>query len=114
MRVAYTRTSPIQMRLTLIKLVALLVAPLALSGCASAPVQQMSDARQAIRAAQEAGAAKVAPESLEAAQSLMTHAEKSLKSHLYRAARRDAEAAHSKATEALQAVQSKTSSLVAP
>lgn len=80
-----------------------LVTALAVGGCASAPVQQMSNARQAIKAAQDAGAAQAAPETLSEAQRLLTRAEGSLKNHFFRAARRDAVAAHAKAVEALQA-----------
>jgi len=42
--------------------VLLLVATILLGGCETIPVQQMSDARQAYRAAQEAGADKYVPE----------------------------------------------------
>ena len=83
-----------------------LAAALSASGCASAPVQQMSNARQAIRAAQDAGAAQAAPATLAEAQRLLTQAEGSLKNHFFRAARRNAVAAHAKAVEALQATTS--------
>jgi hypothetical protein len=75
-----------------------------LAACASAPVQEMSDARQAIRAAQNAGAAQGAPSQLEQAQKLLMSAEKSLQKHMYRAAKRDAIAARHEAVEAMQAV----------
>jgi hypothetical protein len=73
-----------------------------LSACASAPVQEMSDARQAIRAAQNAGASQKASEKLESAQALLSAAEKSLQKRLYRAAKRDAVAARNEAVEAMQ------------
>jgi hypothetical protein len=70
--------------------------------CASAPVQEMSDARQAIRAAQDAGAATTAAKPLSEAQTALNHAESQLNKRFFRAARRNAEEAHSKAVEALQ------------
>jgi len=70
-------------------------------GCASAPVQEMSNARQAIRAAQDAGAASKAPATLTDAQGALNRAETQLNKRFYRAARRSAEEAHSKALAAL-------------
>jgi len=60
---------------------------LCLAGCAAAPVQEMSDARQAVRAAQAAGAAERAPQELGAAQDLVGQAEAYLEQHAYRPAR---------------------------
>lgn len=74
---------------------------MALFGCAGAPVQQMSDARQAITAARAAGAAEHAPEPLAQASTLLASAEQALQRHDYRTARRDAEKAHAHALEAL-------------
>ena len=52
-----------------------------LSGCATAPpVQEMSDARQAIAAAKEAGAVDLAADQLSRAESLLSDAEDYLKS----------------------------------
>ena len=49
------------------------------AGCATAPpVQEMSDARQAIAAAREAGADDLAPDDLAQAQALLDGAEESL------------------------------------
>jgi hypothetical protein len=76
-----------------------------LPGCAGAPVQEMSNARQAIKAAREAGAEKVVPETLSEAQTLLERAEVNLQRRAYRDARRDAIAARGKASEALGAVQ---------
>jgi PBP1b-binding outer membrane lipoprotein LpoB len=73
-----------------------------LAGCASAPVQEMSDARQAIRAAQDAGASEKAPKQLSEAQMALNRAESQLNKRFFRAARRNAEEAHTKAVEALQ------------
>ena len=75
------------------------------SGCAGAPVQTMSDARQAIRAAEAAGAAAVVPEQLGAARGELKRAEESLRAGDYRAARREAEAARAEAAAALAATQ---------
>ena len=73
------------------------------AGCASAPVQEMSDARQAIRAAQDAGAAQSAATTLSEAQIALNRAEGYLNKRYFRAARRNAEEAHRKAVEALNA-----------
>jgi hypothetical protein len=73
-----------------------------LSGCASPPVQEMSDARQAIRAAQDAGAAATASTTFTEAQGALTRAETQLHKRYYRAARRSAEEAHTKALSALE------------
>ena len=74
---------------------------LALAGCATAPVQEMSDARQAIAAAEEAGADRLAPEPLAAARQFLADAEQSLKQRSYSVARSRAISAKGKAVEAL-------------
>lgn len=84
------------------RILSVLVVCAALGACASAPVQQMSDARQAVRAAQEAGAASAAPKQLAAAQAALVRAEELLDKRLFRAARRSAQEAHAKAIEALE------------
>lgn len=71
--------------------------------CANAPVQEMSNARQAIKAARAAGAAEAAPHILTEAQVLLEHAEASLQKRDFRDARRSALSARSKAAEALGA-----------
>jgi hypothetical protein len=78
-----------------------LLAAVAASACAGAPVQEMSNARQTIRAAQDAGAAQYAPDPLNEAQNLLSQAETALHRHEYRNARNHAMAAHDKAAEAL-------------
>jgi hypothetical protein len=83
----------------------LAVAALALAACAGAPVQEMSNARQAIRAAREAGAERMAPQKLNEAEALLNRAEDSLERRAYREARRNAIAARDKAAEALGAAQ---------
>jgi hypothetical protein len=82
-----------------------------LIGCAGAPVQEMSNARQAIKAARDAGAERLAPQMLNEAQTLLQQAENSLQKRAYREARRDAIAAHHKAAEALDTVQPRPSQL---
>lgn len=77
----------------------------ALSGCAGIPVQEMSNARQAIRAAQEAGAATAAPGEIEKAQALLGRAEASMQQRLFRQARNEASEARRIATTALEAAQ---------
>jgi len=71
-----------------------------LSGCVGAPVQEMSNARQAVRAAQRAGADQHAPEILLEAQKLLAQASSNLSRGEYRAARDQAEQARAKALEA--------------
>ncbi|MEO0421683.1 MAG: DUF4398 domain-containing protein [Pseudomonadota bacterium] len=85
-----------------ITLVALLGAVAALAaGCASTPpVQELSDARQAIMAAEDAGADRYATARLNAAQMLLSSAEEKLQEQDYRGARTDAVSAHSRAVEA--------------
>lgn len=84
------------------------VAVLVLSAaCVSAPVQEMSDARQAIQAAEEAGAATIAPEALNDAKRLLTSAERKLQREAYASARQDAREARRRAAEALEAARAK-------
>jgi hypothetical protein len=85
--------------------VILAAAALALAACAGAPVQEMSNARQAIRAARDAGAERTAPQKLNEAEALLNRAEDSLERRAYREARRNAIAARDKAAEALGAAQ---------
>ena len=70
------------------------------SGCAGAPVQEMSNARQAVRAAERAGAATVAPEVMGEAKELLKSAESLLRRGDYRSARDQAELARTRAVEA--------------
>jgi hypothetical protein len=100
--------SALRFRLPLQFAVAMLAA-WALAGCASAPVQEMSDARQAIRAAQEAGAERAAATQLSEAQIALNRAEGNLNKRFFRAARRNAEEAHRKAVEALNATRTEKS-----
>ncbi len=72
----------------------------AVSGCAGAPVQEMSNARQAVRAAERAGANATAPEVLAEARELLKNAESLLRRGDYRSARDQAELARTRAVEA--------------
>ena len=92
------------------KLSLLLALTLLLAACASAPVQEMSDARQAIRAAEEAQAAQYAPQQLRAAQISLEKAQDNLEAGAYWSARRLAMDAWYQAIEAReQATQLKKS-----
>ncbi len=70
------------------------------SGCAGWPVQEMSNARQAIVAAQKAGAEQYAPEMLAEAQNLLASAKSNSSKGDYRAARDEADQARDKAIQA--------------
>jgi len=72
-------------------------------GCTGAPVQEMSNARQAIKAARDAGADQAAPQEMSEAQSLLEQAEANLQKGAWRDARRNAIQAKSKAAEAMVA-----------
>lgn len=72
----------------------------------SAPVQEMSDARQAIAAAEAADAQRLAPESLEAAREYLVEAERFLQQEAYGAARTNAVRARNRAMAALRAINS--------
>jgi hypothetical protein len=79
----------------------MLVLLCALSACETAPpVQEMSDARQAIEVARQAGAEAHARAELYEALSLLQNAEDELSSEKFAQARRDAVMAKSKALEA--------------
>ncbi len=88
---------------------ALLVASIALTfGCETAPpVQEMSDARQAIAVAKEAGAAEKAAIHLKAAEDYLENAEQKLNERKYSQARSDAKQAKMKALDALKASESR-------
>lgn len=73
-----------------------------LAACATIPVQEMSDARQAIQAAEEAGAVEHAPAALRNAKRLLTSAERKLQRQAYSSARVDAREARRHAAEALR------------
>lgn len=79
-----------------------LVLAVALGACATAPVQQMSDARQAIAAAEQAGAAQEAPAELAVAKQYLHQAEQALNRHDFGSARTSAQRASDAAAGALE------------
>jgi hypothetical protein len=84
--------------------IGLVAALCCLSACETAPpVQEMSDARQAIAVAKEAGAAERAAFHLKAAEDYLASAEALLGERAYNQARRDAKQAKIKALDALKA-----------
>jgi hypothetical protein len=77
-----------------------------LAACAtSPPVQEMSDARQAIAAAEAADAARLAPETLDAARRYLGEAERQLQQEAYGPARMNAVRAKNRAIAALESIQ---------
>jgi Domain of unknown function (DUF4398) len=86
-------------------IVLMLASCMGLAACVGPPVQEMSNARQAIKAARDAGAGNKAPDTLHEAEALLDRAEDNLQKRAYKDARRDAIAARGKAAQALDAVQ---------
>lgn len=82
------------------KLPLLVVAMLLLAACATAPVQEMSDARQAIRSAEEAGAARRSSGTFSTALRLLWEAQANLEAGAYANARRLALDARDQAVKA--------------
>lgn len=77
-----------------------------LAACtAAAPVQEISDARQAIAAAEEADAEQFAPQTLSEAREYLLQAEALIREGSYNLARGDAVRARTWAISALQASQ---------
>lgn len=90
----------------MLRLIAVVVGVVCLMGCASGPpVQEMSDARQAIAAARTAGATDANSPDLYAAQAAIARAEKHLEAQEYVRARLAAQQAKRHATEALENAQ---------
>ena len=86
---------------------ALLAACGALAACVTAPpVQEMSDARQAISAAEQANAGQLAPEPLGDARRFLAEAEQQLQDESYGPARLNAVRAKNRAAQALASSQS--------
>ena len=84
----------------------LLLVALMLSGCATAPpVQEMSDARQAITAAEDANAARLAPVPLSDARRFLAQAETQIRDRSFSLARSNALRAKTRALDALQVSQ---------
>ncbi len=73
---------------------------LLLSACAVAPVQEMSDARQAVDAAVQAGGDRIAAAQMQAARAALTQAEVALRNVQYKRARELALQARTSAIEA--------------
>jgi len=91
-------------RITVAAAIALLVTGLA--GCAtSPPVQEMSDARQAIAAAEDARADQLAPQTLDEARRYLMQAEQRIREGNFVIARGDAIRAKTRAIVALQSSQ---------
>ena len=80
------------------------------AGCKGPPVQEMSDARQAIAAARAAGAAERSPADLNAAQAAISKAEQDLHQAHFTRARLAAQEAKRRAAAALANSQAETGS----
>lgn len=85
---------------TLLKGMGLIMAVGMMAGCATAPTQEMSDARQAVQAARAVGAAQHTPVAMESAEKDLTQAETKLRKRDYDSARDDALAAKQQAVRA--------------
>lgn len=80
---------------------AALLCMLLLAGCATtAPTQEMSDARQSVQAAYDAGAEELAPQNLGAARDYLERAERELELRFFTRARHDAMIAKNEAIKA--------------
>ena len=86
----------------------LTVVALALGGCVTAPpVQEMSDARQAIAAAEQANAGRVAADTLADARRFLAEAEQQMQEQAYGPARMNAVRAKNRATLALRSTRAR-------
>ena len=90
-----------------------LAAAILLVACASAPTQEMSDARQAVYSARNADASDLAPRSMDSAEQLLERAQQSLKQGRYDVARDDALEARQAAMKARQVAVAITEARVA-
>lgn len=80
-----------------------MLAALVLGGCVTAPpVQEMSDARQAISAAEQANAERVAADTLDDARRFLAEAEQQIQQQAYGPARMNAVRAKNRAVLALR------------
>jgi hypothetical protein len=80
-----------------------------MSACVSSPpIQEMSDARQAIAAAEQADAGRLAPDPLDEARRFIAVAESQLREESYTAARANALRAKNRAVQALQVSEAAT------
>jgi hypothetical protein len=89
----------------MLRFIAVLIGVACLVGCRNPPVQEMSDARQAIAAAKTAGATPSTSPELEAAQLAIARAESHLQAQEYTRARLAALQAKRHATAAIANVQ---------
>jgi outer membrane murein-binding lipoprotein Lpp len=89
----------------MLRFIAVFVGIACLAGCAAAPVQEMSDARQAIGAARAAGATEANSPEMFAAAEAITRAERHLQAQEYARARLEAMLAKRHAGAALDGVQ---------
>ena len=81
---------------------------LTITGCVtSPPVQEMSDARQAITAAEQANAARVAADTLDDARRFLAEAERQIQEQSYGPARMNAVRAKNRAALALRTTQTR-------
>jgi hypothetical protein len=81
-----------------------------LAGCVTAPpVQEMSDARQAITAAEQADAGRVAGDTLAEARRFLAEAERQIQAEAYGPARMNAVRAKNRAVSALRSTQARDS-----
>lgn len=85
----------------MLRLLAVFVGVACLAGCAGAPVQEMSDARQAIAAARSAGASNATSADFSAAQAAIASAESHLQAQEFARARSAAMEAKRHAAAAL-------------
>jgi len=90
------------------RLYGMLAAPLLLLGCGSIPVQEMSDARQAVEAAEAARADALAPSDYQRAVILLRNAEAEWAMGDYDAAHDSAARAKHRAMQAQQEAQKKS------
>lgn len=89
------------------KMLRVMAAALVVAGCVTAPpVQEMSDARQAIRAAEQADAERTAPDALADARRFLEEAEQQIQDGAYGPARMNAVRAKNRATLALRSTRS--------
>ena len=89
----------------MLRFISVLLGIVCLIGCTSAPVQEMSDARQAIVAARHAGATESTSPDLYAAQAAIARAEKHIQAQEYTRARLAAMQAKRHAGAALASAQ---------
>jgi hypothetical protein len=93
----------------MLRTVPVLVVAAALAACVTAPpVQEMSDARQAISAAEQADANRLAPDSLTDARRFLAEAERQIQQNAYGPARLNAVRAKNRAAQALSSSQTAT------